>query len=239
MTPVDLPVFPYIYDDDLVEATRTDGTARWRVYVPPAAAVVLGRGSSPERELNLEAVRADRVPVLRRRGGGCAVVIDPGDVVAAAALPARGIAGSRTHFDRLTTWLAAGLAAAGIAGLERSGVFDLTLDGRKVSGGSVYRAPGLLFWTASVMVSPHVDLMERYLRHPPREPDYRAGRAHGAFVRGLAMGGGAGASAMPATSRDAPPAWPGDAAALAAALRRHLAPIGLWCGEPAGGATFS
>ena len=35
----------------------------------------------------IEAVLDDGVPVLRRRGGGCAVLLDPGNLVVAAALP--------------------------------------------------------------------------------------------------------------------------------------------------------
>ena len=35
---------------------------------------------------------------------------------------------------------------------------------------------------------PDVTLMERYLRHPPREPDYRRRRSHTAFVEALSPG---------------------------------------------------
>ena len=80
----------YDYEDDLVQAVRTDGKTRVRVYRLRDTVVVLGSGSRPELELNLDACREDRVPILRRRGGGCAVVLDPGNVivtVTAAGLP--------------------------------------------------------------------------------------------------------------------------------------------------------
>ena len=72
---------PYAYDDDLISATRRDGQARVRVYRLGDTAVVLGAGSDANGELNLEACVADGVPILKRRGGGCAVVIDPGNVI--------------------------------------------------------------------------------------------------------------------------------------------------------------
>ena len=41
-------------------------------------AVVLGRSSQIAREANVDACRADNIPILRRCSGGCAVVIGPG-----------------------------------------------------------------------------------------------------------------------------------------------------------------
>ena len=58
----------YAYDNDLLEAVRSDGKPRVRVYRLAGTAVVLGAGSRPEVELHLEACLADGVPVLRRRG---------------------------------------------------------------------------------------------------------------------------------------------------------------------------
>ena len=48
------------------------------------------------------------------------------------------------------------------------------------------RKKNLLFYSASILVSADVSLMERYLKHPPREPEYRKGRRHSEFVTNLA-----------------------------------------------------
>jgi lipoate-protein ligase A len=207
---VELPLEPYVEDDELVEGTRLDGGPRHRVYRLPRPTVVLGRGSKPDVELQLEACLADGVPLQRRRGGGCSVLVDPGNVIVSVVLPVIGLGGSLQHFDRITRWIAAALAALGVDGVHREGPSDLALGERKVGGACIYRAKDLLYYSATLLVEPEVGLMERYLRHPPREPGYRAGRGHGEFVRGVG----------------------GDAAELAGALRRCLAPIGLWCGEP-------
>ena len=34
-------------------------------------------------------------------------------------------------------------------------------------------------------MAPDLRLIDRYLNHPPREPDYRRGRTHAAFMGGL------------------------------------------------------
>jgi len=177
----------YDHDEDLIAATAADGATRARAYRHPGTAVVLGRGSKAGRELDLEACLADRVPLLRRRGGGCAVLLDSGNLVVSVALAAGGIGDNLRHFAHLSSWLAAGLEALGIGGVRQAGISDLALDGRKVGGACIYRARGLLFYSATLLVSPDLERMERYLRHPPREPDYRRGRRHRDFVAPLPL----------------------------------------------------
>jgi lipoate---protein ligase len=180
---------PYTEEDAQISATRADGQRRLRVYRLPRAVVVLGRGSKPELEVDLEACRRDGVPVQRRRGGGCAVVVDPGNVIVAVTLPLAGIGRNLLHFDRLTRWLAAALDRLGAPPIVRQGASDLTIADRKVGGACIYRGKDLLHYAATLLVTPELTLIERYLRHPPREPDYRRGRAHPDFL--VALGGDA------------------------------------------------
>lgn len=177
-------IVSYIHDDDLIDATRKDGQPGMRIYRPPEPMVVLGRGSKPEVELHLEACQQDKVRVLRRHGGGCAVVLDPGNVIVTVTLPATGIGDNPRYFTSLSSWLVAGLARVreSFAEIQQKGISDLTLGDRKVGGACIYRSKGLLCYSATLLVEPRVDLMERYLRHPPREPDYRGGRDHARFV---------------------------------------------------------
>ncbi len=182
---------PYALDDDLIAAARAAGEPRLRVAAFAGAAgspvaVVLGRGGRPERELHLDAILADGRPVLRRSGGGCAVVLDPGNIVVSAALPRPGLGGITSAFAALSAWLAAALARCGLPGAGQAGVSDLALDGRKIGGACIHRTLGLLYYSTTLLVAPDLALIERYLPHPPREPAYRAGRAHRAFLLPLA-----------------------------------------------------
>lgn len=173
---------PYDCDDELIEAVRVDGRARMRVSAQQAVAVVLGRGSEPEVELYVDKVRTDGVPVLRRRGGGCAVVLDPGNVLVSVVLPLPGILGIKPAFRRISDWLIAGLSTFGVRGVRQGGVSDLVLGDRKVGGSAVYRAKGLLYYSGTLLVSPDLERIGHYLRHPPREPDYRRVRPHRDFM---------------------------------------------------------
>jgi lipoate-protein ligase A len=145
-------------------------------------AVILGRGSKPDVELHLAHVLSDNIPVMKRAGGGCAVVLDPGNVIVSVALPLPGIAGIRTAFRQVSDWLIGGLAAIGVDGVRQRGVSDLALADRKVGGSCVYRTRDLLYYSTTLLIQPDLDLVTRYLRHPPREPDYRQGRGHREFM---------------------------------------------------------
>lgn len=182
------PYPPYEPDEPLVQASAADGQARLAVYPVAAVQVVLGRGSKPAVELHQRACQADGVAVVRRRGGGCAVVLDPGNAVVSLALPVEGLGQNLRHFARITRWLCAGLSRLGIPGVHQAGISDLARDERKVGGACIYRTTGLLYYSATLLVAPDVGLMERYLRHPPREPDYRQGRDHSSFVAALDPG---------------------------------------------------
>ncbi len=171
----------YLEDDVQLAATKADGQARVQVTRPAAPLVVLGRSSRPEVELHLERCQADGIPVQRRRGGGCAVVLDAGNVVVTATATAPGL-GIADHFDRLSAWLTDGLTRAGVAGVQRRDVSDLCVGSDKIAGACMFRARDLLLYSVSLLVDPELALIDRYLQHPPREPAYRQGRAHLDFV---------------------------------------------------------
>ena len=179
--------FPsYTYDDDLVRATRRDDRTRVRVYRLADTVVVLGSGSRPDQELHLDACHADRVPILRRRGGGCSVVLDTGNVIVSVVMTGLPFGHYRRHFDTLTGWLAEGLERIGIPGVSQAGICDLVMGDKKIGGACVHRSRDLLYYSVSLLVDPDMDRVTRYLKHPPREPDYRGGRHHISFMGALA-----------------------------------------------------
>jgi len=180
-----LEIRPYDADDRLIEATAEDRQPRHRIHRPEGVQVVLGRGSKPDRELNIDTCQKDGVQVFRRHGGGCSVVLDPGNLVVSVALPEQGFGENPKHFARITDWLIDGLAQAGIPHVKQRGISDLALDDHKIGGACIYRTRDLLFYTTTLLVDPDTALMERYLAHPPREPDYRHGRNHTDFVTAL------------------------------------------------------
>jgi lipoate---protein ligase len=181
-----LPAFPpYDRDEPLIQAVRDGAGARLSVQRVPSTVVVLGRASKLDLELYHQRCVADGVPVLRRRGGGCAVVLDPGNLVISLALSVPGFGHVDRLWNGLTAWLVSALDRVGVPGLYRDGVCDLVLEDRKVGGAAMYRARDLVYYSTTLLLAPRVELMERYLPHPPREPAYRRGRSHRDFVGAL------------------------------------------------------
>jgi len=176
------PVADYAFDDALIDAARRERKGRVRVYRVERPTVVIGRGGGAERELFTDAIAADDALLLRRRGGGCAVVLDPGNVIVSVALPIERIGEIDRHFRGLSAWMSEALARLGAHGVARRGVSDLALGERKLGGSCMAMTRDLLYYSTTILVAPDVALMERYLRHPPREPGYRRGRPHRDFV---------------------------------------------------------
>jgi lipoate-protein ligase A len=155
------------------------------VYPFEQTAIVAGRGSDLEQEVNLSQARMDGIPIFRRLGGGCSVFLDPGNLIVSIAFPAKGFGGIQTLFNQSSQWLIQGFQNMGITGLYQDGISDLVLENKKIGGSCFYRTKGFAYYSAAILVKPDLDLMARYLPHPPREPEYRKGRSHKEFLSGL------------------------------------------------------
>ncbi len=142
-------ILPYPYDEKLLASALKDSSPRLQVYLFPETAIVLGRGSNPEVELKLEESLKDQITLYRRRGGGCSVVLDPGNVVVSVILPIPGISENKKWFQRCTDWMIDGLEKVGIAGAYQDGVSDLVISNRKIAGSALYRMKGILYYSVS------------------------------------------------------------------------------------------
>jgi len=176
---------PWTLDEELIAAARSSGRPQVAVYPHPDLCAVIGSGGDPWVETRPQLLAADGVPLLRRRGGGCAVVVDPGNLICSLVLPAPGIAGITRAFRAISAAVAGALAAVGVPGVEQRGVSDLALRGRKLGGSCIWRTRGLLYYSTTLLVDPDWAAIDRYLPHPPREPDYREGRPHREFLTSL------------------------------------------------------
>ena len=172
------------------EGVRTGTVVR--TWMAAEHAVVLGSSSRAADELDLEACAAHGVRVLRRPSGGLSVVLGPGCLMWSVVThhPAGPPSIDALHAAMLDP-LAAALRAAG-RDVIRRGSSDLaigrTAGGLKISGNALrVRRHGVLYH-GTLLDAFDLDLIGRVLRHPPREPDYRAGRPHAAFVANLGLG---------------------------------------------------
>lgn len=181
----DLTTVPYDLDDEMLARTREDYQPRVRVYEPPGISVVIGRGGKQELELDTANIAADGVTLFKRPGGGCSVVLDPGNLIISVAVPLEGIGGIKTAFAAISDWLITALTACDVPGVKQRGISDLAIGDRKIGGSCIYRTRGLVYYSTTLLLDPDLDLVDRYLLYPPREPDYRDGRSHRKFMGSL------------------------------------------------------
>lgn len=172
---------------DTAEATGDDGPETLRLWESPQPVVVIGRGSRLADEVDRSACAAADVPVLRRCSGGAAIVAGPGCLMYAVVLnvTARPALRAIDEVHRFVLDRLAGGLRRWHPAIERCGISDLALAGRKFSGNSLRCKRTHLLYHGTLLYDFPIDSLSALLRTPPRQPDYRAGRTHGEFVANL------------------------------------------------------
>jgi lipoate-protein ligase A len=170
------------------EAQRPDD-GLLRLWQPENYFVVLGHSNHLTAEVAVTACATDGVPILRRVSGGGTVLQGPGCLNYSLILDCEMFElkniGATFHYvlNRHRTLLTA------LAGLQIAvaGISDLTVDGRKFSGNAQYRKARYALVHGTFLL--HFDLarIERYLRMPTKQPDYRHNRPHADFVTNLSV----------------------------------------------------
>lgn len=118
------------------------------------------------------------------------MVLAPG-VVTASLLTAQapGEIFPEPHFRRHCGAVAAALVRAGFPEVRIRGVSDLAVGEHKIAGSALRLWRDRSLFQLSLLVDVDLELMERYLAQPSREPAYRMGRRHRDFVTTLNLAG--------------------------------------------------
>jgi len=147
--------------------------------------VVLGLSCRLTDDVDVAACRQDSVPVLRRVSGGGTVLLGPGCLSYALVLPLAlhgelASIRSTNHFilERMAKALHRWEPAVAFRGIS-----DLAVEGLKISGNAQRRKRQALLFHGTILYAMPVDVISRYLTHPSRQPEYRAGRSHATFLR--------------------------------------------------------
>jgi lipoate---protein ligase len=175
----------------LLAAESGDGGEVLRLWEWPTPAVVLGAGGRLADDVDEAACATNRIPILRRSSGGGTVLLGRGCLLYTLILnyerdPAlREIRSSyRFILGRIGQALTQGVGL-----IEQAGISDLVLAGHKVSGTAQQRKRSFLLHHGTLLYDMDLSLIPRYLWEPPRQPEYRAGRAHLSFVGNLPLDG--------------------------------------------------
>lgn len=200
---LDSPEANLAADEALLEAVEESlpdtETGVLRCYESPVPFVVLGYGNRRASEVDLDACAADGVPVLRRSSGGGTVVLGPGCLAYALALPLDA-APELATVTGTNRWVMERNRAALEAALGREvrvqGYTDLTVGPLKFSGNAQRRRRRALLFHGTLLLDFDLACLPRWLRRPSAEPDYRAGREHLGFVTNLGLSPAAARAAL-------------------------------------------
>jgi lipoate-protein ligase A len=176
----------------LLAAESADGGELLRFWEWPAPAVMLGSGGRLTDDVDETLCTAEDVPILRRSSGGGTVLLGRGCLLYTLVLSYQrdpALSDIRQSYRFILGCLAAALAA-GVGPIESAGISDLVFEGRKFSGTAQQRKRSFLLHHGTLLYDMDLSLIPRYLREPPRQPDYRGGRSHLAFVGNLPLSGG-------------------------------------------------
>jgi lipoate-protein ligase A len=186
------PAANLAFEEALFGELRRNPRALCLFYVNDPC-VVLGRNNRAEEWVELDAALADGLPLLRRFSGGGAVYHDHDCLNFSFIVPKRmierlghadGGTGLSRYLDHFRGIVLRALSRGG-GGFSLTGLSDVSLNERKVSGSAERIAANLVLHHGTVLMRCPLAAIERYLRVPPDRP----GVPHAGFVSGLAEEG--------------------------------------------------
>jgi len=175
------------FDEALLDESEEGNDEEYlRFWEPKEYFVVVGSSNRVQQEVNVEACRAEQVPILRRHSGGGAVLQGPGCLNFCLILKMQGslstITGTNTT---VLSYHRQALEPLVLKPIERKGFTDLTIGNMKFSGNSQRRRLRYLMFHGTILLHLELDRVGRYLRFPSKQPEYRRNRSHGEFIMSL------------------------------------------------------
>lgn len=176
-------------DEALLEEAQESepGTETLRIWQASNPFIVLGRSSRVDDEVQRAWAQSQSIPIFRRVSGGATVVAGPGCMFYGLVLSLE----KRPHLRMLDVahqFVMCELRRALQpldARIEFDGTCDLVIRGKKVSGNSVRLIRDWMLYHGTLLLDMDLTTVHQLLKHPPREPHYRAGRSHNEFLDNL------------------------------------------------------
>lgn len=173
----------------LQEADADPARATLRTWESPNHFVVVGRSNQIDAEIDVKQCQIEGVRIFRRSSGGGAVVLGAGCLAYALALPLtdelRGIGVAAVTRSIMET-IASSLAPLA-AGITVCGTSDLVLNDRKFSGNSQRWLKRAFLHHGTILYGFDLAVLQRLLKQPTRQPEYRLQRPHQDFVANIAL----------------------------------------------------
>lgn len=175
-----------MYIDQQVLQGITEGkNYSFAIYESENTVVVLGRSCRGEEDVHVERCIRDNIPILRRLGGGGTVLLTRGILIISVAGKSPVPFQLREHMNSVNYLIMKALEGFGVKNLNIKGISDVATGNKKIMGSSLYRKKELVLYQGALLLNPDMKIFDKYLKHPRREPDYRAGRKHKDFLTSL------------------------------------------------------
>jgi lipoate-protein ligase A len=180
------------YDDQLLALADKQGVGEvLRFWESSSYFVVLGRTCKDDVDVDLEACSKGGISVLRRSSGGGTVLQGPGCLNFSLVLSK-----SRHHdlisitksYEFILFRVLSALNSCGVQAEFRP-VCDLVLSAneKKFSGNAQRRGREYILHHGTILYGFDLPLISRYLKMPPRMPEYRRSRSHAEFITNVTL----------------------------------------------------
>ena len=149
-----------------------------------APAIVMGIGTQPDQVVHQDNLSRDPIPLIQRFSGGGTVVVDEETLFTTFIFQkdVQPIAGPE---DIIRFGSEFYKSAFGCTRFQASAQ-DYTIDGKFKIGGNAHYISSKRWLSHTSFLWDYNPSRMAYLKHPPKEPDYRKGRDHLAFLERMA-----------------------------------------------------
>ena len=162
------------------------GTSDIIVWEPNETCIVLGRSNNSYDSLYLDNIINDNISVYKRPSGGETVLLSNKMLVISIVVKQTDFKNGKSFFKDYNNKIISALESLGIKNLGFKGISDIAINDLKILGSAIYQNNLVVFYHAVLNVSESSALIEKYLKHPKRQPDYRKNRNHTDFVTSIA-----------------------------------------------------
>ena len=178
------------YDETLLESAEDGASGEiLRFWEAKEFFVVLGRISKLEGDVKIEAER-DGVEIIRRTSGGGTVLQGPGCLNYSLIFSYKRNPSLKDIGKSYEFILGKICGALRILNVEATfePISDMAVHGRKFSGNAQTRKRRYMLHHGTILYNFPIEMIEKYLAIPKKQPPYRTGRSHSDFLTNINAG---------------------------------------------------
>lgn len=157
----------------------------YSMWTPEKTMIVLGRFSKEEENCT-EFVYQDQLLIKKRLGGGGVVVLDKGCFVLDIAFKDQVKRNVSYYFLKFNEIIIRALSYFNIEAVSDEKWFDIKIGNKKIGGVTLFsRKREILYGCSLLIQNDIISKIEKYLKLPIKQPEYRNKRMHKDFLLSL------------------------------------------------------